>query len=176
MKKFGMIAGLMLVTSGAYANPYTPELATVIGATEVMSVRNVPQQQCSTVSVPIYGHQSSNGGVIGDVVDGTFGSTEGLVGAIVGGVAGSYIGKGSGRRWATAGGAILGSQIANRKYNNQNNIVGYQQQQQCQTVFVSEQYVSGYNVMYDLDGHRFTQYEHYKPIIGSRHEVIISTR
>lgn len=175
MKKFGMIAGLMMVTSGVYADPQMQQFATVVGATEIMSVRSVPQQQCNTVNVPIYGRQSSNGGAIGDIVDGTFGSTEGLVGAIVGGAIGSNIGKGSGRRWATAGGAVLGSQIANRRYNK-DEVVGYQQHNQCQTIYVNEQYVSGYNVTYDYNGYMFTDYQQYKPVIGSRHAVNISTR
>jgi len=153
------------------------EYATVVGAEEIMSVRNIPQQQCQTVNVPIYAQHQPSGGAIGGVVDSTFGSTEGLVGAIVGGVIGSRIGNGSGKRWATGAGAVIGAQVGDRmRQERQANVVGYQQQQQCHTAYVAEQYVSGYNVTYDYKGHMFTDYAKYKPVIGSKHAVNISAR
>ena len=169
--KFAAVAAGLLASSSAFAVEY----AKVIDVVERHSSRSVPAQQCRTVTVPVYGTQSSgNGGLIGNVVDGTFGSTEGLVGGIVGGILGSQIGGGSGKDWATAGGVILGSQVAN-KQRQQKNVVAYQEQQVCDTVYKQESFVSGYDVTLDYKGYRFVETMKYPPVVGSDYQVNVTT-
>jgi len=176
MKKL-LVISLIAFSTTAIAQPQYAQFATVVGAQEILSVRNIPQQQCHTVNVPIYQQHAPAGGAIGGVVDSVFGSTEGLVGAIVGGAIGSRVGKGSGKRWATGAGAVIGAQVGDRhRQRQQPNVVGYQQQQQCQTAYVAEQYVSGYNVTYDYKGHMFTEYSQFKPVIGSKQMINIGVR
>ena len=166
-----LAAGMMISTSASAV-----EYAKVVDVVERHANRSVPTQQCRTVNVPVYGSQSrNNGGAIGSVVDGTFGSTEGLVGGIVGGLLGSQIGGGSGKNWATAGGVILGSQIANKQRQN-NNVVAYQEQSVCDTVYVTESFVSGYDVTLDYKGHRFVETMKYPPVVGSDYQVRISAQ
>jgi len=87
-------------------------------------------------------------------------------GAIIGGVAGALLGNqvgdGSGRAVATALGAVLGAytgdRVANRghddRYGRHDNAP--RQVQNCQTVYESEQRITGYNVTYDYRGQRYT--------------------
>ena len=84
-------------------------------------VERVPTttQICEIVDVPIYGQQGSN-------------TTQDILGgAIIGGIIGHQIGKGDQRKDNRNAGAILGGILGANKQNNQQSIVGYQQQQQC---------------------------------------------
>lgn len=172
MKKL-LTIGLICVSTAVSAQEY----AKVVGVQEVYSVRNVPQQHCTTVDVPVYHQQAPSGGAIGGMVDNTFGSTQGLVGAIAGGLIGSRIGGGSGKRWATAAGAVIGTQVGDRyRQNRQQQIVTYQKQQQCSMVNVQENFVSGYQVTYEYNGRLYTGHKGFRPQIGSLYPVDISIR
>jgi len=164
-KMIATLAGVMVAGSALAA-----DYATVIDVQEINGTRSVPSQQCRIVSVPVYGANSGNGGAIGNIVDGTFGSTDGLVGAIIGGALGNQIGGGSGRDWATAGGAILGSQIANNNRRSRD-VVAYQQEQVCETVYTTEPTVIGYITTFEYNGHTFTKREKYRPVVGSQRVV-----
>lgn len=90
-------------------------------------------------------------------------------GAVIGGVAGALLGNqvgdGSGRAVATALGAVLGAytgdRVANRGHDGRDGWNGrYQtaprQVQNCQTVYDTQQRITGYNVTYEYRGQRYT--------------------
>lgn len=113
---------------------------TVVSSTAIIQdvIKQVPQQSCQMVDVPIY--SQSGGASTGDV----------LAGAIVGGVIGNQFGKGSGKDAATVLGAIIGADKANKNKQTQT-IVGYKQVQQCSTTYVNQtsQHVVGYSTVVD---------------------------
>ena len=107
--------------------------------------QQTPRQVCEQVQVPIYSNngQSNNG-------------ANAVLGAIIGGVIGNQFGNGSGKQAMTgigaAIGAVKGSQTGNR------NIIGYQQQSQCRTVYNTQRIsvVNEYDVTYRVGGHDIT--------------------
>jgi len=140
------IAGLMLLSTQAFANSFTVQ-GKVLSANphyKTVSVNN-PQQVCKIVDVPVYGN--SNGGAF---------TGEQVLGAIIGGVIGSKIGKGDGNKIATGVGAVIGSQVG--KNNSQQKIIGYKQTQQCHTENnISQQTVlSHYDIEVEALGTTFT--------------------
>tara|TARA_Y100000389_G_C17420978_1_gene496707 strand:+ start:890 stop:1402 length:513 start_codon:yes stop_codon:yes gene_type:complete len=162
---------LMLFASGVAATEY----ATVTGVQEIISTRAVPVQSCNTVHVPIYRSKESSGGVIGKIVDSTVGSTEGLIGAVVGGVIGSKIGGGNGKRIATGVGVAIGAKVGDEQ-SKKDEIVGYKEHQQCETIYQNENYVSGYQVTYDYNGMTLTKTSKNRAVVGSRAPVNVSIR
>ena len=76
------------------------------------------EQVCKTVDVPIYG-------------EGKMDQQGAIVGGLIGGVIGNQIGKGGGKNAATGVGAIAGAIIGGK---GDNQIVGYHQEQRCNTV------------------------------------------
>jgi uncharacterized protein YcfJ len=123
----------------------------------VTQTRNVPQQICNEIQVPIYGqgHNSNNNGIFGGIGGALQGDTNALIGTIIGGAIGNKVGKGGGRDGATALGAIIGGNIGNRQNQQQGNgIVGYRQQQQCHTQYHTEstQVLRGYIVTFNYNG------------------------
>ena len=103
-----------------------------------------PYQECYTVDVPIYGNAQGGGASAGDV----------LGGMIIGGL----IGKGvTNKDNGAAAGAVLGGMIAADKKKNKQTIVGYKQENRCETKYRSEfeQVVNQYRLVYRVDGHEF---------------------
>jgi uncharacterized protein YcfJ len=149
------------------------EYATVVSVVSINETREIPTQVCNEVSVPIYGRGPSAGGVIGKAVDVTFGSTEGLVGAITGGFIGSKIGGGSGRKIATAAGVAIGAKVGDGRVHDKLQVVGYEKQQKCHEVSITETVTSGYHVIYDYQGMTLSKAMKYPPVIGSKHAVSI---
>ena len=98
-----------------------------------------PYQECYTVDVPIYGNTQGNGASAGDV----------LGGAIIGGL----IGKGvTNKDNGAAVGALLGGMIAADKKKTKQSIIGYKQENRCETKYRSEfqQVVNQYRLVYDI--------------------------
>ena len=103
-----------------------------------------PYQECYTVDVPVYGNVGGgNGASAGDV----------LGGMIIGGL----IGKGAtGKDNGAAAGAVIGGLIAaDRGQQGQQGIVGYKQENRCETKYrVSyNQVVNQYKLTFRVDGH-----------------------
>ena len=166
--------GLVLVVLAF--NCHAMEYATVIDVVEISETRTSPRQVCKNVSVPIYGQGPSRGGAIGNVVDSAFGSTKGLIGAIVGGVVGNQVGGGSGKKLATVAGTAIGAQVGDRYSNKELQIIGYENQYQCDEVYRTETIQSGYHVIYDYRGQPLSKVVRYRPVIGSKHPIDISVR
>lgn len=120
--------------------------ATVIGTDPVRetTTTNVPREVCEDVAVQERLPER----------DGNVGGT--VVGALIGGVLGNQVGKGSGRKVATAAGAVAGGVIGNRV--DQNHVGGRvvnRTERQCHTENTASESsrVTGYNVTYrNADG------------------------
>jgi len=123
----------------ASAETYTLN-GTITGVEEIYTNRTVqhPQQTCTIVDVPVYG--KTQGGTTGDV----------LTGAIIGGIIGNNI---KGENGGGAAGAVLGGILGAEK-GSKETIVGYRQQQQCETTYTShtDTVLAGYKISYEVLG------------------------
>jgi len=126
MNKFivAIISSLMLVSTAQANSTRVQAEVTDSTASTQQVVQKTPSQQCRTVDVPIYGRTQSSAST-GDV----------LFGAIIGGVIGNQFGGGKGKDAATALGAIIGADTAN-KNKSQQVVVGYKQVQQCDVIYI----------------------------------------
>ena len=128
MKKLVTIAAILsMFGSVAFANGRIQ--ATVVDMRESYKevIKEVPQQSCRTVEVPVYKEVTTGGGANGGDV---------LAGMIIGGL----LGKGaSGNDKGAAAGAVIGGIVAADKGQKKETvIVGYKQQQQCSTEYVRQ--------------------------------------
>jgi len=145
MKKLYIATALTMVLSS------TPVLAETVNAKVEdhyrTVVREIPSTEriCETVEVPIYGN-----------VRGQASTGDTVLGAIIGGAIGNQVGGGSGKDAATVLGAIVFSDIANKRANRQQVITGYRQQQQCynETTYsrVEEEVYSHSTIQFKKDG------------------------
>ena len=114
------------------------EMGRVLSATPVTQQVAIPQQVCG--NQPVYGQRPTTG-------------AGAVLGAVAGGAAGNAIGGGAGRAAATAlgviGGALLGNQI-------ESGPPGYQNVPRCVTQMRYENRVTGYNVVYEYAGRKYT--------------------
>jgi uncharacterized protein YcfJ len=134
---------MSLFTTNVMASNATATInGTVISSTAIMQdqIKNVPQESCTIVDVPIYGGGQAS-------------AADAITGAIIGGVIGNQVGKGKGNDAATIFGAIIGAKAAeeNAKKNGKN-IVGYKQVQQCEITYIriTESVVVGYETTVEL--------------------------
>ena len=107
----------LLITGAAKADSYKNIKGTVTSVEASYGTNNVhtPQEVCSVKEVPIYSQSSEPN----------------IVGAIIGGYIGSKIGGGKGNDIAIGTGAVIGSQMGNKK------IVGYKQVRTCETQYIT---------------------------------------
>ena len=128
-------ACLSAASSGAQAQE---TMGRVISSTPIVQQVAVPRQICDNQPVVTEGRKSGAGAVMG---------------AIAGGAVGNQIGNGSGRALATMtgifGGAVLGDQIEGGAPEVRN-------VQNCSTQTTYENRTTGYNVVYDYMGKRYT--------------------
>ena len=127
--------------------------------------RNIPQQQCNDVEVPIYG-----------TVQGQASTGDALAGAIIGGVIGNQFGGGSGKDAATVLGAIVGADMANKKGSSRQVITGYRVERQCGEVMIREQQreIKNYTITYRWKGVTGQSYTYNRYSVGDRIPVTIS--
>ena len=107
----------ILITGIAKAEEFKTISGSVVGVEAIYETKNIhePHEHCTIQEVPIYGQdQGAN-----------------IVGAIIGGYIGSKIGGGKGNDIAIGTGAVIGSQIGNKK------IVGYKQVRTCETTYTT---------------------------------------
>lgn len=135
------MAGAVGCTKQASAESYAVSGVVTDVQPQYSNVANrIPQQSCSIVDVPIYSNGNNNSSVFG--LD--------LEGAIIGGVIGNNVGdiKNGG-----AAGAIIGGLIGSDRKKN-NSIVGYRQEQRCNTTYTTEyqQQYNGSIITVDVNG------------------------
>lgn len=137
---------LLSILASASALATAQERAQVLSATPIVEQVPVSRQVCGNETV-YTGPRTSGGGAV--------------LGAIAGGAAGNAIGGGSGRAAATAigliGGALLGNHIEG------NGRPDYQNVQRCGTQTVYENRTTGYDVIYEYAGRRYTTRTQYDP-------------
>ena len=137
MNKLIALAAGVLISSSALGAEWLIQ-ATVTKVTPMYKevVKRLPQKSCQVVEVPVYDKAST-----GDV----------FLGSVIGGVLGNQIGEGSGKDAATVVGAILG---AHKAQENDQNIIGYRQVNQCSTQYVEERVsqITHYNVELNAGG------------------------
>lgn len=136
MKKIYITCLLMAVATVSSAQ----EMGRVLSTTPIITQVVVPKQVCTNQTVQTQGQNTGIGGVTG---------------LAVGAAIGNRFGKGDGRTGATilgaVGGAIIGNQIeANNSAPQTQNI------QQCYTENQYENRTSGYNVVYEYAGFKYS--------------------
>lgn len=105
--------------------------------------QQIPTQSCSTVDVPVYGNNGSSGSSV-------FGLD--LEGAIIGGVIGNNVTKNVDN--GGAAGALIGGLLGSQNKRNNQQIVGYRQEQRCSTSYSTQQQqvFSHNNIVIDVEG------------------------
>lgn len=124
-----------------------------------------PREECREVEVERVERDG------GDPTGGT------IVGAIIGGVIGNQVGKGNGRRAATAAGAVIGGAIGhNVDKNNGPGRTRVATEQRCRVVDVEreERRIAGYDVEYRFKGDVFVSRLPYDPGNKLRVRVAVS--
>mgnify|MGYP001548210906 FL=1 len=127
-------------------------------------VNKVPRQTCTVVDVPVYGQGQAS---TGDVV----------MGAVIGGVIGNQIGEGRGKDAATVLGAIVGADKANKNAQRNGGVVGYRQEERCQTTYEREytQQLTHYNVTIDANGQQIHARMNRKLNVGDEIQVTVKS-
>lgn len=136
MKKIYIASLLMAVCSLGMAQ----EMGRVISSTPIITQVVVPKQVCTTQTVQTQGQNTGLGGVTG---------------MAVGAAIGNRFGKGDGRTGATLLGAVGGAIIGNQIETN-NSAPQTQNVQQCYTENQYENRTSGYNVVYEYAGFKYS--------------------
>ena len=137
--------------------------ATITNVTPNYTTQTIrqPVQQCNIVDVPIYG-QVGNGASGGDV----------LGGMIIGGLLGKGV---TGKDNGAAAGAVLGGIIAADKGQKQG-IVGYRQEQQCNTYYNEERVntLKNYTIRYEWNGVVGKSFTYNQYNVGDRVPISVS--
>ena len=143
MKYFVTIIALTMgiFTTNVMASNATATInGTVLSSTAIMQdvIRNIPQESCSIMEVPVYGNSQGT-------------AADAIAGAIIGGILGNQVGKGDGKDAATIFGAIIGAKVGENN-GGKKVIVGYKQVEQCSITYirVKESVVIGYETTVEL--------------------------
>ena len=165
MKTLLATVAVVCFATSAYAQT---EYATITQVQPNYQNVSVPQYRtdCKIVEVPIYGGRSQAS--TGDTI----------VGAIIGGAIGNQVGGGSGKDAATVLGAIIGADVANKRATQQQQIIGYREEQTCNNVtyYETQEEIKNYTIRYEwrgIQGSTFT-YNNYR--VGDRIPVEITVR
>jgi uncharacterized protein YcfJ len=141
----GIVLGAAVVTAGGAIAGYQvmngePKFAEVLDVQPIMETVKTPREVCQEVTTTHTRAAKDQHKIAGTVV-----------GAVVGGVLGSQVGSGDGRKVATAAGAAAGGFAGNRIQNRMQQGNTYTTtEQQCKTVYDSQQKQVGYHVRYRL--------------------------
>ena len=139
MKKVGVLLGLFLFVSVAWARSYSYYETVPVFKSEPV-YRNVtistPHQECWEEEVPVNSDDKTVGSVIGGVA---------------GGILGHQVGSGSGKDVATVAGAIIGTIVGSRLADDGTR---YERVRKCRTIYDShrEQKLVGYNNYFTYNG------------------------
>lgn len=173
----GVAVAAYQTTRGDYAEvieakPVTQQVdvfAQVVSATPVTQMVTGTREVCEDRQVEYTSNETRDPNKI----------TGTVAGAVIGGAIGNQVGGGSGRRLATAagavGGAFAGREIQDRR-QEANRRVEVRTEQVCRTETQPREQVIGYDVTYNLDGQVSTMRTERKPgeqmPMGQREETI----
>jgi len=132
-----ILIGMFFIAPNAYA---FQDVASVVSIENNYVTTSVPYQVCQTDQVPIYSAQQPRGTSDRDT----------MVGMLIGGALGNSVGKGDGRKAATAVGALIGYNAG--KSPGKSGIIGYRSVERCQTSYRKELVQDGYVVTYSYNG------------------------
>ena len=153
MKKTSIVVAAVLMAVQANAHAFEA-MANVVSVSPITEQVNRPTQQCWTESQQVT-----------QVVPEQHGPGGAILGGVIGGLLGSTIGKGNGRVAAAAVGAgvgaITGNAIANQ--NSTSTVTSTVPVQRCQQVSHFETATTGYQVIFEYAGQRFSTRLPYNP-------------
>lgn len=162
MKGTAIAVAAALALVGVEARAFEA-MATVVSVSPITEQVNHPTQQCWTESQQVTQAVPQPRNPVGAIL-----------GGVAGGLLGATIGRGNGRVAAAAVGAgvgaITGDSMANR--NSAAAVTSTVPVQRCQQVNNFETVTTGYQVIYDYDGQRFSARLPYNP--GDRLRVNVS--
>jgi uncharacterized protein YcfJ len=159
------VIGTMSFATSASAEEY----ATVTNVKPNYQNVQVPRHRtdCRVNQLPIYGNvqrQSS--------------TADTIVGAVIGGAIGNQVGGGSGKDAATILGAIIGADVANKRDKQQQQIIGYREEQTCNNVtyYETQEELKNYTIRYEWRGivGKTVTYNNYR--VGDRIPVEVTVR
>ena len=166
MKKISIAIASVLALAQVNAHAFEA-LATVVGVTPVTEQVNHPTQQCWTETQQVTQAAPQQRNYLGAII-----------GGVAGGLLGAQVGRGNGRvAGAAVGagvGAITGDAVANQ--NNGGTVTSTVPVQRCQQVNNFETVTTGYQVIYEYDGQRFSTRLPYNPGNQLRVNVAVTPR
>lgn len=166
-----LLTTIAVITTMSFATSASAdEYATVTAVKPNYQNVQVPRYRtdCQVKKVPIYGNVQNGQAGTGDVI----------VGAIIGGAIGNQVGGGSGKDAATVLGAIIGADVANKRTTQQQEIVGYREEQTCNNVtyYETQEELKNYTIQYEWRGIQGSTrtYNNYR--VGDRIPVEVTVR
>ncbi|MBZ0104365.1 MAG: glycine zipper 2TM domain-containing protein [Sulfuricella denitrificans] len=138
---------ILLFASGAARAEQYFDRARVISVNPEYEQVSMPQQECYDESAPARTYPRSG--------ERSYGGS--IVGGITGALIGNQIGRGHGREAATAAGAITGAIIGDQVQNQRNDDSWAPRTiRRCRDVERWGSRLTGYRVVYEYGGHRYT--------------------
>jgi len=166
MNKTSIAVAFALVLAQANAHAFEA-MANVVGVSPITEQVNHPTQQCWTESQQVT-----------QVVQQPRSPFGAIIGGVAGGLLGATIGHGNGRVAAAAigagVGAITGDTVANQ--NSGSTVTSTVPVQRCQQVNNFETVTTGYQVIFEYDGQRFSTRLPYNPGNQMRVNVTVTPR
>ncbi|MEW9898799.1 glycine zipper 2TM domain-containing protein [Chitinivorax sp. PXF-14] len=153
-KSIAIVASLLSLSVG---NAFAADASAFSDYARVKSVTpeyervNTPRDECHSEYISSGSRRDSDRG------DRSYGGA--VIGGLAGGVIGNQVGKGHGREAATAAGAVIGALVGDRVDNGDNR---YQRDDEprevrrCRQVDDWSSRLTGYRVVYEYGGHRYT--------------------
>ena len=150
-----------VIATQAFAQDNHATITNVTPNYNTQVIRN-PVQECQIIDVPVYGRVG--GGASGSDV---------LGGMIIGGLLGKGV---TGNDKGAAAGAVLGGSISADKNQGNQQIVGYRQEQQCNTYYTEERVntIKNYTIRYEWNGVVGKSFTYNRYNVGDRIPVSVS--
>ena len=165
-----LLATVAVITTMSFATSVSAEeYATVTAVKPNYQNVSVPRYRtdCRVNQVPIYGSTQRQAS-----------TADTIVGAVIGGAIGNQVGGGSGKDAATVLGAIIGADVANKRVTQQQQIIGYREEQTCNNVtyYETQEQLKNYTIRYEWNGlvGKTITYNNYR--VGDRIPVEVNVR
>jgi len=165
MRKLSIAVASVLAVAQVNAHAFEA-VANVVGVTPITEQVNRPTQQCWTETQQITQAAPQQRSFLGAII-----------GGVAGGLLGAQVGRGNGRiAGAAVGagvGALAGDAVANQ---NNNTMTTTTPVQRCRQVDNFQAVTTGYTVIYEYDGQRFSTRLPYNPGNQLRVNVAVTPR